>query len=144
MLKFYLVKRGEIGSMQGAIIENIYQRTNNYQIKSNNLNKIRDKVITNLIARYLFNSLKKIAKKTDYRDFIEKNPNTCNGKAVIKGTRITPITVYNYWVSNQEKYENLDLYFEDIKKAYPALDDKKTLYALLYCIRRMSFRRFFK
>ena len=130
--------------MQGAIIENIYQRTSNYQIRSNNLNKIRDKVITNLIAHYLFNSLKKIAKKTDYRDFIEKNPNVCNGEAVIKGTRIMPITIYNYLISNKAKYENLDLYFEDIKKAYPALDDKKTLYALLYCIRGMSFRQFFK
>ena len=80
----------------------------------------------------------------NYSCFIEKNSDICNGEAVIKGTRIKPITIYNYWISNRDKYKNMDLYFEDVKQAYPALDDDKILYAWLYCIRKMSVRKILK
>ena len=92
----------------------------------------------------LISFLKKYRKKINYNNFIEKNPNICDGEAVIKGTRIKPITIYNYWISNRDKFKNLDFYFEDVKKAYPALDDDKILYAWLYCIQKMSLKQFLK
>lgn len=130
--------------MQGAIIENIYERTNNFSTQTGATNNWIDKAILSFQTRRLFHFLKKKAKKIDYSNYIEKNNDICNGEAVIKGTRIKPITIYNYWFSNKKKYKNFDLYFEDIKKAYPALDDEKTLYAWLYCIKNMSLNKFLK
>ena len=130
--------------MQGAIIENIYERTNNFSTQTGATNKLIDKAIINFQTRRLFHCLKKKAKKIDYSNYIEENNDICNGEPVIKGTRIKPITIYNYWFSNKKKYKNFDLYFEDIKKAYPALDDDKTLHAWLYCIKKMSLNKFSK
>lgn len=145
MLNFkFRLKKGEDIIMQEAAIENIYERASNFKTKDSIINRFARLSFYKLKRHYLFHSIKKVASEIDYSNFIEKKRNVCNGEEVIKGTRIRPITVYNYYLANFDRYDDLDVYFEDIKKAYPALDDEKTLYALLYCLRKMSLKQFMK
>ena len=55
---------------------------------------------------------------------IEINPDVCNGKAVIKGTRITVATILGYLSAGDS--------YEDILEAYPNISKKDILACLQY------------
>ena len=59
-----------------------------------------------------------------YLDRIELNPKVCNGKPVIKGTRI-PISVILEQVAQGESWD-------DLLKGYPELEREDIKSALLY------------
>ena len=128
--KIWKVKQ-ELIEMQDALMKGIYDRvTNDYNVKPSKLNKILDELELYLQAR----KLRRIAKKFDYTEYIEKNKDVCNGDAVIVGTRIKPITIFWFVMNNYEKFnEDITELMNYVKKEYPALDDKKILISLLYC-----------
>ena len=82
--------------------------------------------------------LKNRIKKLDYKNIINKNKEILNGKPVIKGTRITPKVIYEYFIANcGDDEKNLDNFVELIKKEYPSLKNKNEetiLKSLLYYI----------
>lgn len=55
---------------------------------------------------------------------IEINPAVCNGKAVIKGTRITVFTILGYLSAGDS--------IEDIRKGYPQISHDDILACLEY------------
>lgn len=55
---------------------------------------------------------------------IEINPDVCNGKAVVKGTRITVSTILGFLSSGDA--------FKDILKAYPNITKEDILACLEY------------
>ena len=89
-----------------------------------------------------WHELKSKSKNFDYSKYIEKNRDICNGKPIIKGTRIEPITIWNYFMSIEKTDNiNMDVIMKKIKEDYPALDDDKILVSFLYCIKTNSFKQ---
>ncbi len=59
-----------------------------------------------------------------YTDRIELNPKVCNGKPIIKGTRI-PVSVILEQIAQGESWD-------DLLKSYPELEKEDIKSALLY------------
>jgi uncharacterized protein (DUF433 family) len=57
-------------------------------------------------------------------DRIEVNPDICNGKAVIKGTRITVATILGFLSAGDS--------YEDILEAYPRISKEDIMACLQY------------
>lgn len=55
---------------------------------------------------------KKIKKKQDYSEYIEKNDNILGGKAVIKGTRIETKVLYDYLILCIKNSETTEEYIK--------------------------------
>ena len=96
----------------------------------------KDKSITyfsKLINYFYYLQLKHLSKKIDYSKYFEKNKNICDGKLVIKGTRIQPITIMNFLKSNNNYYKNVEQFLQDIKNSYPTLNEEQIIISILYC-----------
>ena len=117
--------------MQDALMKGIYDKvTNDYNVKPSKVNKLLDGIELYLQMR----KLRRLAKSFNYTEYIEKNKEICNGEAVIVGTRIKPITIFWFVMNNYGKFsEDITELMNYVKKEYPALDDKKILFSLLYC-----------
>ena len=57
-------------------------------------------------------------------DRIEINPDICNGKAIIKGTRITVATILGFLSAGDS--------YEDILEAYPSISKEDIMACLQY------------
>jgi uncharacterized protein (DUF433 family) len=57
-------------------------------------------------------------------DRIEVNPDICNGKAIIKGTRITVATILGFLSAGDS--------YEDILEAYPSISKEDIMACLQY------------
>ena len=121
----------EMIKMQDALMRGIYDKvTNDYNVKPSKVNKFLDGIELYLQMR----KLRRLAKSFNYTGYIEKNKEICNGEAVIAGTRIKPITIFCFVMNNYERFnEDITELMNYVKKEYPALDDKKILFSLLYC-----------
>lgn len=86
--------------------------------------------------------IKKGIKRLNYKNIIEQNKDILDGKPVIKGTRITPKVIYEYFMANCDDNEKtLNDFVELIKKEYPSLKNKSEetiLKSLLYYIANES------
>ena len=57
-------------------------------------------------------------------DRIEVNPDICNGKAIIKGTRISVATILGFLSAGDS--------YEDILEAYPSISKEEIMACLQY------------
>ncbi len=93
-----------------------------------------------LIIEYII--LKKGIKRLNYKNIIEQNKDILDGKPVIKGTRITPKVIYEYFMANcEDDKKTLNDFVALIKKEYPSLKNKSEetiLKSLLYYIANES------
>lgn len=87
--------------------------------------------------------LKQATKKMNYNKYIEENTGKCNNKAVIKGTRIEPITIWNFYVTNCSKDSSIDDAIKKIEREYPALNEVMIMKSIFYSIKTNSFYKLF-
>lgn len=122
--------------MQNAMIKGIYAKLDR-ENEATRIEKIMKKIGNYLKNRYYIQGIKIIAKKIDYSEFIETNKGICSGKPVIKGTRITPITIADYFFSIcEENGYKLEKIIKETISNYPSLDEEKILVSILFCIRK--------
>ena len=126
------IREKESFMVQEAMMENIFEKVK----KKDSL--IEKKKSYSLIEKLYYNyQLKKIAKKIDYNNYLEKNKEICGGRAVLKNTRIRPENILFYIENNIQNYPNdFDSLIAKVKEEYPALDEEKVLVSLLYCIKK--------
>lgn len=125
--------------MNPTMINALCKKANAIDLKNNKCVKL----INNLNAYYYYHLLKKAAKKLNYDDIIEIDKDICGGKAVIKGTRISTETIFNYVISNEHINLDVDDLLANIKKDYPILTEETIMYALLHSIKSTPMRKFF-
>lgn len=133
-------KKGGLYNMTETVIKNLTEYGNTYctpkKDKKNTIGLIRRFQI--VLAFY---RLKRVAKKIDFSDVIEKRKDFCGGKAVLKGTRITVEAVYNVLLKKSKENDDFDYCIEELKKEYPALiEDKQIFMSLIYYIGHASIR----
>lgn len=126
----FKIKEGDI--MQGALMESVYDRTAKDYNENVNSNKLIDKVIDYLQHKLYCRKRKQLIKLLGSR-YLEKNKNVCNGKIVIKGTRVQPCNVFS--LLEEEDYSNLDKFIEKATKNYPTLNEEQIVFSLLYCLK---------
>jgi len=127
----YSVSEGlskEVNGMPSAtIMKNIYNEVvDESQEKESKLNMF----IKNMYYGY---KIKKIAKKQDYSKYLEVDADICDGKVVVKGTRISPQTVMSSFIYYSKRVDDSDKLIKKIISDYPALDEDKIVYSVLYC-----------
>lgn len=89
------------------------------------------------------NIMKKLWKNTNLKSRIEKNKNILNGKAVIKGTRVTPEAVFDYFFQTTKEKNNEESFYKQIKADFPSLSNEDLLAALVYAIIKSNlFKKF--
>lgn len=129
--------------MQRTTIKNFYEQVSGSENqKEFKLGSCFGKVSNWVGAYYYYYQLKKLAKNQDFSNVIKKHKDICNGKEVIKGTRIRPITILYYIMSDSTK--TIDVKMKDLKKDYPSLKEQDIKVAILYYIKKTSFRNFCK
>lgn len=127
--------RGVMQMMPEIVMKELFDKANIDSLALNQKKEKRSiKIFSKIINYFYYLELKQVSKTINYAMYLEKNKEICNGKVVIKGTRIQPITIANYFLANSLKYKNdASLFFEDIKKSYPTLNEQEILVSLLYC-----------
>jgi len=134
-------KRGDLFMMPGIVMQNAFDYGNYYVTKEKQEKKeTKNGLFSNIKFYCKFIALQQRLKKLDYRNIIEKNTDILNGKAVIKGTRIMPKVVLDYFVEDcKDKTYEEEQFVEKIKKEYPSLKNKNNqtiikilLYAVAY------------
>ncbi len=111
-----------------------------YKTFDNSFEIKKDKSITyfsKLINYFYYLQLKHLSKKMDYSKYFERNKNICDGKLVIRGTRIQPITIMNFLKSNYYD-KNIEQSLQDIKNNYPTLNEEQILISILYTIKNFK------
>ena len=127
--------------MPEMVMQGIIEKSNTLE-QGNSPKKKDYKLLRKVLDFLAWNELKSKSKNFDYSKYIEKNRDICNGKPIVKGTRIEPITVWNYFMSIEKTDNiNMDIIMKKIKEDYPALDDDKILVSFLYCIKTNSFKQ---
>lgn len=128
--------------MPELVMKELYEKTYDSSLNKKNEEKKSFNFFAQFVNRLYYYQLKKIAKKVDYNMYLESNKDICNGKIVIKNTRIQPITIMNYFVTNYKKYNNdADLFIKDIKENYPTLAEIEILVSILYCLKVNKYRK---
>ena len=128
--------------MPGLAMQNVFDYGNYYVSKEKQEKKEKKetkKGLLNNIKFYCkFIGLQQKLKKLDYNNIIEKNENILNGKAVIKGTRITPKVVLDYFKEDcKDKTYEEKQFVEKIKKEERSSknkNDKTIIKILLYAV----------
>lgn len=126
--------KGGLYNMTETVINNLTEY--GYSYCAPKKNKKHEIGLVNKFMLFLsFYRLKKIAKKIDYSDVIEKRKDFCGGKAVLKGTRITVEALYNVLTKKMKENNNLEYCIKELKKEYPALvEEKQILMSIIYYI----------
>lgn len=132
------IKKGEMDMTD--IITNAAEIFDNYNVDEKN----RKVMISDCINSFI--RLKEIAK--EHKDLIEKyiikDKNVRKGKAVIKGTRITPLEVFFILdeAIEQQKTTGKD-FIKYIKEQYPSLDsEEKIMSGILYVVKKYSIVKY--
>lgn len=119
--------------MPDVVIKGIYNEMCNFD------NSQKSKMSFFDLLYYYF-KLKKIAKKVDWSLYISEDKKICNGDAVIKGTRIKPETILNYYLKMCKTQTDANERLISIKKAYPTLSEKEISLSILYTIKKKGIR----
>lgn len=127
--------KGGILKMQGATMKYFYEQV----VGAEDENK--SSKVNVFVLYYYYRKIKKAVKQIDCSNYIEKNKNICNGKAVIKGTRIQPIVIMRYMFNPAE---NVDESQAKILSDYPSIKSDAIMPAVVYYIKTTSFRKFLK
>ncbi|MBR0426666.1 MAG: DUF433 domain-containing protein [Clostridia bacterium] len=125
-----IYNKKEEGNMTDTIVNNIKYFMEAEEIKPNYQTPKIDKIFN-------FLKVKSISKqaKSEINNYIEKNNDVRNGKAVIKGTRITTKEVL---LIMSECPEEKDI-FEYICEQYPSIESKEqVIYAIMYEINKIN------
>lgn len=121
--------------MPEAIMKGIYDEASSYD------NMVEEKQGI-LDVFYYYYKLKKISKKIKWSLYVEKSKDVCNGAVVLKGTRIRPETILEFFLNESKTCDNADQIMLKIKKNYPTLEDETILMAFLYTIRKKGIKVF--
>lgn len=93
-----------------------------------------------------FVEMKRLLRKLDYKNVIDKSKEIMNGESVIKGTRIPTKAIYElFLIKCNEKNFNVDNFICDIKREYPSLKNKSEstiLKGMLYYVAHKSIFNF--
>ncbi len=128
-------RKGEDIKMPETVIRNFYEQVSGKaEVKTPLVSLLFEKISIFFASYYYYHKIKNIAKKQDYRPFITKDKNICNGKNIIIGTRIEPITILRYSMKNGSSIKN-------IKENYPSLNNETIKMALLFAIKTTPFRK---
>ncbi len=84
--------------------------------------------------------IKKMCKKMNFSNTIEKNSNIMEGKAVIKGTRITTETIV-HCVLNINAEQSDEKIIAEVKKQYPGITEVQIVMALIYYIKETKYSK---
>ena len=138
-------KRGEVTMMPELVM-----KIGNDFLKKEEKNKKEEQIsfIYGVRVFFAFLETKRQLKKLDYRNIIEKNKDIMNGKAVIKGTRVSAKAIYEQFVIKCEKNNfNAKDFAKEIKNEYPSLKNKSEstiIKGMLYYVAHKSIFNFFK
>lgn len=119
-------------------------------IKQEEKNKKEEQIgfVYGIKVFFSFLGMKRLLKKLDYRNVIEKNKDIMNGEAVIKGTRVSTKAIYEQFLIKCDKKKfNADDFAKEIKKEYPSLKNKSEstiLKGMLYYVAHKSIFNFLK
>ena len=127
-------KKMEVIDMPDVVIKGIYNEMCNFEEYTKNKMSLFDTV-------YYYFKLKKIAKGIDWILYISKDKSVCNGEAVIKGTRIKPETILNYFFKLSDAQTDVNKIITNIKKSYPTISEKQIALSVLYMIRKKGKQR---
>ena len=132
--------------IQATIIKDIYKEISTNHNTNSKVEKRPKNVISCFFSMvHYYYKLKRISKNNKFEEYLEKNNNICNGEYVLKGTRIKPIIVFDYWLTacKKEKNKSFKTIVKDIERNYPTINEKQITMSLLYCFKTMSFIKFF-
>lgn len=130
--------KGGIFNMYETTMKSFYEQVSGD--KSNHEPKFSlwlKKLSDYISAWHFYKELKKETKKKDFSLYIIQNKEICNGKPIIKDTRIQPVTVVRCMKKSKEKN-----FIQFIKEEYPTLKEDEILIAILYYINKTSFKKF--
>lgn len=127
------LKKMEVIDMPDVVIKGIYNEMCNFEVSQKSKTSFFDLL-------YYYFKLKKIAKKVDWSLYISEDKKICNGDAVIKGTRIKPETILNYYLKLCKTQTDANERIIFIKKAYPTLGEKEISLSILYMVKKKGIR----
>ena len=111
---------------------------NNYIMQEEKVKNNEDGFFASIKSFFKILSYKKDLKKVDYKNVISINEEILNGQPTIKGTRISPKTIYCFFMSYcKENGFGLEKFIDELKLQYPSLKRKTNetlLKGLLYYI----------
>lgn len=132
-------KKGEMSMTE--TLTNITEFLDTYEVKSKRETPRLNALIDFIKLKCIANEQKELIDK-----YIVKDKNIRNGKAVIKGTRITPQELL---LITQESFntkpKNTEEFIGYIKEQYPSIDSAEKIVAgLSYSIRKYSMIKFLR
>ena len=89
---------------------------------------------------YYYFKVKRIATKIDWPLYMNKNKIICNGDVVIKGTRIKPETIYNYFFKLSKKEKDINKIVITINKSYPTINEKDIYLSIIYTVKKKGIK----